>query len=124
MGVKSPLITYFGTPKQTQSLILALKNAKERIHLKGLIGSSFAITASAVVRESSKPHLFIFEDKESASYFLNDMENLLKNEIFFFPSSYRRAYQIDETDNANILLRSEVLNKLNHKKKSNHHNLL
>ncbi|MDC0204157.1 transcription-repair coupling factor, partial [Flavobacteriales bacterium] len=43
-------------------------------------------------------------------------ELLLNNEVFFFPSSYRRAYQLKETDNANILLRSEVLNKLNNKR--------
>ncbi len=35
---------------------------------------------------------------------------------FFFPASYRRAYQIEETDNTNILLRTEVLNKLNQKR--------
>ena len=46
----------------------------------------------------------------------NDIENLLRNEVFFFPASYRRAYQIEETDNANILLRAEVLNKLNNKR--------
>ena len=44
------------------------------------------------------------------------MENILAKEVFFFPASYRRAYQVEETDNANILLRSEVLNKLNSKK--------
>ena len=116
MGIKTPLISYFGTPKQTNSLNIALKKKREKIQLTGLIGSSFAITASSVVRKSNQPHLFIFDDKESASYFLNDVENLLKNEVFFFPASYRRAYQIEETDNANILLRAEVLHKLNSKR--------
>ena len=37
-------------------------------------------------------------------------------QVFFFPASYRRAYQIEQTDNANILLRAEVLNKLNNKR--------
>ena len=116
MAVKSPLLTHFGSPKQTNALISALKTSKIKIQLTGLVGSSFAITSSAVIREDNKPHLFIFRDKETASYFLNDIENLLNNEIYFFPSSYRRAYQIKETDNANILLRSEVLNKLNNKR--------
>jgi transcription-repair coupling factor (superfamily II helicase) len=44
------------------------------------------------------------------------LENIINKEVYFFPASYRRAYQIEETDNANILLRSEVLNKLNNKK--------
>ena len=116
MGAQAPLLTYFGTPKQTDCLKSAIEISNTKIQLKGLIGSSFATTASAVVRESNKPHLFIFRDKEEASYFANDIENLLKNEVFFFPASYRRAYQIEETDNANILLRSEVLNKLNNKR--------
>ena len=116
MGIQAPLLNHFGEPKQTNVIKSALEKECSRIHLTGLIGSSFSLTASAVVRESSKPHLFIFRDKEEASYFINDIESLLKNEVFFFPASYRRAYQIEETDNANILLRIEVLNKLNHKR--------
>ena len=116
MGVQAPLLTYFGEPKQTNDIQLALVDEQAKIQLTGLIGSSFALTASAVVRTSNNPHLFIFRDKESASYFVNDIENLLRNEVFFFPASYRRAYQIEETDNANILLRAEVLNKLNNKR--------
>ena len=114
--MKAPLLTYFGEPLATEELKIALKKETSKIQLKGLVGSSFALTASAVVRESSVPHLFIFRDKEEASYFINDIELLLNNEVFFFPSSYRRAYQLEETDNANILLRSEVLNKLNNKR--------
>ena len=116
MGPQAPLVAYFGIPKQTDSLKSSVEIGDTKIQLKGLIGSSFATTASAVVRESNKPHLFIFRDKEEASYFVNDIESLLKNEVFFFPASYRRAYQIEETDNANILLRAEVLNKLNNKR--------
>lgn len=116
MGKQAPLLSYFGEPKQTDAVQSALEKGQTKIQLTGLIGSSFAITASAVVRNSSIPHLFIFRDKEAASYFVNDIENLLKNEVFFFPASYRRSYQLEETDNANILLRAEVLNKLNNKR--------
>ncbi len=46
------------------------------------------------------------------------MENLLGDQnVFFYPGSYRRPYQIEETDNANVLLRSEVLNRINSRKK-------
>ncbi|MDA0681777.1 MAG: helicase-related protein, partial [Bacteroidetes bacterium] len=116
MTVQAPLLTYFGEPKQTEAIKTALEKTQAKIQLTGLIGSSFSLTASAVVRESNNPHLFIFRDKEEASYFINDLENLLNNEVFFFPASYRRAYQFEETDNANILLRIEVLNKLNQKR--------
>ena len=116
MGSQAPLLTYFGEPKQTNAIKKALENESAKISVSKLVGSSFAITASAVVRDSNNPHLFVFRDKEEASYFVNDIEKLLNNEVFFFPASYRRAYQIEETDNANILLRVEVLNKLNNKR--------
>ena len=46
------------------------------------------------------------------------MEQLLGDKnVLFYPSSYRRPYQIEETDNANVLLRSEVLNRINSRKK-------
>ena len=38
-------------------------------------------------------------------------------DVFFYPGSYRRPYQIEETDNANVLLRAEVLNRINSRKK-------
>src|SRR5690606_14085724 len=42
---------------------------------------------------------------------------LSKDQVLFYPSSYRRPYQIEETDNANVLMRAEVLNRLNTHKK-------
>jgi len=60
----------------------------------------------------------IFNDKEEAAYYLNDLEQFLNaNDVLFYPGSYRRPYQIEETDNANILLRAEVLNRINSQKK-------
>jgi transcription-repair coupling factor (superfamily II helicase) len=34
-----------------------------------------------------------------------------------FIQAYRRPYQIEDTDNANVLLRAEVLNRINSRKK-------
>jgi transcription-repair coupling factor (superfamily II helicase) len=62
--------------------------------------------------------LFILENAEQAAYFLNDFERLLgATEVLFFPASYRQAYAPETTDNANILLRAEVLKKLSSSKK-------
>lgn len=38
-------------------------------------------------------------------------------DVLFYPASFRRPYQIEETDNANVLLRAEVLNRINSRKK-------
>lgn len=57
-------------------------------------------------------------DKEEAAYYLNDLEQLIgEKDVLFYPGSYRRPYQIEETDNANVLLRAEVLNRINSRKK-------
>ncbi len=82
----------------------------ENIHLSGLSGSLDAVVFAAVSRSIRSSHLLILHDKEEASYFLNDLQNLLgQKEILFFPMSYKRPYEYDETENANILMRSEVL---------------
>ena len=97
---------------------LADQNSLNTIQLKGLLGSSFSFVFQAIFKQSDKPFLLIFNEKEEAAYYLNDLEQMIgANDVLFYPSSYRRPYQIEETDNANILLRSEVLNRINSRKK-------
>ena len=95
-----------------------LKQENSKIQLNGFVGSSKSILSSSIIKDSKSPQLFILNDKESANYFINDLENLINHEVFFYPASYRRTYQIEETDNSNILLRAEVLNTLNNKRNS------
>ena len=102
--------------RDTISVKLNQENSK--IQLNNFVGSSKAILASSIIKKSKSPQLFILNDKESANYFINDLENLINHEIFFYPASHRRAYQIEEKDNSNVLLRAEVLNKLNNKRNS------
>ncbi|MBA9078368.1 transcription-repair coupling factor [Rufibacter quisquiliarum] len=87
----------------------------QHIQLKGLVGSLDAVVASALQTMHPDTHLFILHDREEAAYFYSDLSNLLEDgqEVLLFPSSYKRAYQFDHTENANILLRAEVLNRLN-----------
>lgn len=89
-----------------------------KIHVTGLIGSSFSFVIDALFKKSEVPFLLLFNDKEEAAYYLNDLEHLINDQdVLFYPGSYRRPYQIEETDNANILLRAEVLNRINSRKK-------
>lgn len=89
-----------------------------KVHWKGLIGSSKAISAAAVASQVPNNHLFILEDKETAAYFLNDLEQLFpaNKNILFYPASYRTPYQLEQTDNANVVARAEVLEKVNSEK--------
>jgi len=86
--------------------------------LSGLIGSALSFVISDTFRTSGFPFLILLNDKEEAAYYLNDLEQLLgENDVLFYPGSYRRPYEIEETDNANVLLRAEVLNRINSRKK-------
>ena len=96
-----------------------IAQSKKNTLVTGLVGSASSLAIAAAFKDSERPFLFILNDKEEAAYHLNDLENLLgEDSVLFYPGSYRRPYQIDETDNANVLLRSEVLNRINSRKKS------
>jgi transcription-repair coupling factor (superfamily II helicase) len=84
-----------------------------RVHIRGLAGSARSLIANAVFEVSRQTQLFILNDKEEAAYFLNDLENLHgKDQVLFYPSSNKQPYSTEDTDNSNILLRTEVLNRL------------
>ena len=58
--------------------------------------------------------LFILQDADEAGYFYHDLTQLLgKEQVLFFPSSYRRAIKYAQRDSANEILRTEVLARLN-----------
>ena len=62
--------------------------------------------------------LLVLKNAEQAAYYFNDLEQLLgPSQTFYFPASYREAYNPEATDNANVLQRSEVLKKLSNKPK-------
>jgi transcription-repair coupling factor (superfamily II helicase) len=88
------------------------------IHWKGLVGSSRGLCASALAEQTPGHHLFILNDKEEAAYFLNDLEGLFPEDkrVLFYPASYRVPYQLEETDNSNVVSRAEVLEKINNGK--------
>jgi transcription-repair coupling factor (superfamily II helicase) len=109
--------TYLHSAKVKQ-IADALENPLTKMQLKGLSGSALSFVFQAIFKKSEKPFLLILNDKEEAAYILNDLEQMIGgNDVLFYPSSYRRPYQIEETDNANVLLRSEVLNRINSRKK-------
>lgn len=91
-------------------------NEYARFQLKGLTGSMDAIVAAALHQINHQCHLFIMHDKEEAAYFINDLQSLLPGkQVLFFPYSYKRPYEFEETDNANVLMRAEILNRINNR---------
>ncbi|MCP9199441.1 transcription-repair coupling factor [Gramella sp. GC03-9] len=104
--------------QELQNAISKSENLDQKLHLKGLVGSALSFVVANAFKEVDRPFLMIFNDKEEAAYYLNDLEQLVgEKNVLFYPGSYRRPYQIEETDNANVLLRAEVLNRINSRKK-------
>ena len=90
--------------------------APSNIRIKGLSGSLDAVVLAASFKLHPRDYLVVMQDREEASYFMNDLQNLIDREILLFPMSYKRPYEFTETENANILMRAEVLNRLANKK--------
>ncbi|WP_462268227.1 transcription-repair coupling factor [Mucilaginibacter sp.] len=100
---------------RVKELAKALNSGKNpRLQLRGLIGSSDAMVAVALYFLQHKHQLFVLPDREEASYFQADLENLTGKEVMLFPSSYRKAFEFTQPDSSNVLARAEVLNELNH----------
>lgn len=98
------------------------QNTNLRIHVKGVTGSADAVLCGAVAEELNHcNHLVIAGSKEDAFYLQNDLETLLddtgveteRKRVLLFPASYRKTHDVEDTDNANVLMRSEVVKQLN-----------
>jgi len=86
-------------------------SSKSFIHLKNLHGSLDAVVFAFSFQKHQVKSLDYLHDKEEAAYFLNDLQNLLgEKEILQFPMSYKRPYEYDEIENANVLFEAETLN--------------
>ncbi|KVV13599.1 transcription-repair coupling factor [Flavobacterium sp. TAB 87] len=110
--------TYDKAPKTAQIATLLKEQPELKLHLNGLLGSALSLQIRSLFLKTELPFLIVLQNKEEAAYYLNDLEQIIgEDNVLFYPASYRRPYQIEETDNANVLLRAEVLNRINSRKK-------
>ncbi|MGK0307692.1 MAG: transcription-repair coupling factor (superfamily II helicase), partial [Urechidicola sp.] len=115
---KQNIVSAYEQSTKIKELVQQLQQDKNHFQISNLVGSSLSFVISTTFKKAEKPFLLIFNDKEEAAYYLNDLEQLVgEKNVLFYPGSYRRPYQIEQTDNANILLRAEVLNRINSRKK-------
>ena len=115
---KNNVFSIYDSSPKVKQIGNSLQECGQKIHLNGLMGSSLSFVIHALFKKAALPFLLILNDKEEAAYYLNDLEQMVGEEdVLFYPGSYRRPYQIEDTDNANVLLRAEVLNRINSRKK-------
>lgn len=117
---RTQLLGYYTSRPLVVSLASKIKEpVTHHLQIGGLAGSADAVIVAAVTSLTEHSHLIILNDREEAAYFLNNIENLLANNLpMFFPSSYKKTFQLDDSDNANILSRAEVLSRLNRSSQS------
>ena len=105
----------------TQQLTDALYATAAHVSMKGFIGSSRSYMIAATAAKTAGVHLVISRNREEAAYLQNDLEAILEGKmpVLYYPASFKIPYTDEGTDNANVAMRSEVMQAL-----KNHDNLV
>lgn len=83
------------------------------LSVKGFVGSAISVMVAELYLAKQKNILFILDDKELAHYTTTEMEELVGEEnVLYFPETHQLPYQVEKTQNANIVLRTEVLGQI------------
>ena len=104
--------------KSVKALAKALQDGSVRtIFAEGLCASAapllFSSLAATCPQVMACPYVFVLDDAEEAGYFYHDLTQILgEQEVFYFPSSFRRAVKFGQRDAANEILRTEVISRL------------
>ena len=108
------LLTMYSAHPQVSALVGLLDDKSCRnLFLKGLNGSGAALTIASLFFKKRGSYVCVLNDQEEAGYFYHDLMQLTNSQdIFFFPSAYRRAIKYGNLDPANEILRTEVLSRL------------
>lgn len=119
--VQDDVLSLWQSPKQQalQSLVEGLRKS-EPARLTGLNGSSLSMALVPFLQHIRQNQIFILPDRESSAFFYHDLEKLMgenglplsEKHVHYFPASRRRPYEVEDIDNANVKLRSEIINKL------------
>ena len=105
---------YASHPGVTALMQLREEGGKKHALLEGLYGSAAAMVLCGLrARIPEQTFLVVMNDAEEAGYFYHDMVQIIgESEVLFFPSSFRRAMKYGQEDDANRILRTEVMTEL------------
>ncbi len=103
---------------KVQKLKDSLAQNEAKTHVNGLYGSAKSFFVKELFRQNKKTIFWILNDKETAAYHFNDLENFMDgDECCLFSSSYKRNKEFDKTDSQNIFNRTEIIKNLSLRKK-------
>ncbi|WP_200975452.1 transcription-repair coupling factor [Echinicola sp. 20G] len=116
---KKAFLTLYEQDSYIKTVATTILGGKDkRFQLKGISGSMDMVLVATFAKLHKGTQLIIAHDKEEAAYLASDLQALLGGqEALLFPSSYKRPYHYDEVENANVLMRAEILNKVLSKEK-------
>ena len=104
--------------ERTSQLVSALAvDRPARVEILGTVGAVEAFSILATFQRKPRHMLVICEDKEEAAYLQNTLQDLFGGKpVRFFPDSFKRPQYFEVLDNANVLQRTEIINKITHSK--------
>lgn len=107
--------------EKVQQLVENITLERNKISIKGLSGSSLSLI-SAVSTELTPEltHIFLFEEKQKAAYFYNDLERYFNDaeldysqkQILFYPSSFFHENDANKLNNTSIQQRTSILERI------------
>jgi len=108
------LLDLYRDSARTQQIVKALQTpTSTRLQIVGMTGAQDSFVLSGTYLASPQHHLYIAADKEEAAYLQNNIAALLeKKGIHFFPDSFKRPMDFEHLNSANVLQRTETINKI------------
>ena len=116
---KNPYSFPFFKSLKVQKLQVSSAQNQQKLYVNGLYGSAKSFFVKELFRNNNKTIFWILNDKETAAYHFNDLENFMNsNQCSFFLSSYKRNREFNKTDSQNVFSRTEIIKDLNSNGKS------
>lgn len=115
------LLTRYSEDRRVVALSQKLTSeTPERMLITGCVGAGDSFVLSALQSIQPRTVLIIETDKERAAYRQNTLSNILtRKQSLFFPDSFKQPGKYEEIRSANVLQRTETVNKM-HSDLTNH----
>ena len=120
----SKLLDTYAHDLKTIELNRSIEEEKE-ISLGGLCGNLKVILPVAISYNNTYNNCFICANKKDAMLYYSNLSNFLNHEkVMFFPYSYRKPYDDELINNANVVMRTETIQHIKNLKKADFENLV
>ena len=114
----SKLLDTYAHDLKTIELNRSIEEEKE-ISLGGLCGNLKVILPVAISYNNTYNNCFICANKKDAMLYYSNLSNFLNHEkVMFFPYSYRKPYDDELINNANVVMRTETIQHIKNLKKN------